>query len=67
MCMWKFNDENIFFDKLTAFQLANSRLLAEYWLIVHTFVKSTPPRAFSVSFNTLHVCYRYTEDVHVKV
>ena len=31
------------------------------------FVKSTPPRAFSVSINTLLVYYRHIEDVHVEV
>ena len=31
------------------------------------FVQSPPPRAFSVSFNTLQVCYRYTEYVKVDV
>ena len=30
------------------------------------FVKSTP-RAFRVSFNTLHVYYRHIEDVHEDV
>ena len=30
-------------------------------------VKSTPPRVFGVYLNTLQVCYRHTEDVHVEV
>ena len=34
-----------------------------YWIMVNSayFVKSTPT-AFSVSFNTLHVCYRHIKD-----
>ena len=31
------------------------------------FLKSTLPRSFSDHFNTLQICYRHIEEVHVEV
>ena len=50
--MWKFNDEKIIFVKLTAF--LNYQILDyfTYSILADSayFVKSTAPRAFTVSF-----------------
>ena len=52
MCMKNYNDEKIIFDKFTA--IFN---IAIFFTIAYTimdgsacFVKSTPPKAFSISF-----------------
>ena len=40
-----------------------------YWIMAYSayFVRSTPPRVFSLSFDTLQVYYRHIEDVHEQI
>ena len=71
MCMKNFNAEKIIFDKFTAFLTLPIIDHYVYRIMVDSayFLKSTPPRVFSVYYyfyiiNTLQVCYRHIEDVH---
>ena len=52
MCMKNYNDEKIIFDKFTAIFNIAIFLTIAYTIIVDSayFVKSTPPRAVSISF-----------------
>ena len=52
MCMKSYNDEKIIFDKFTAFFNIVIFDHCLYTIMVGSvqFVKSTPPRAFSISF-----------------
>ena len=52
MCMKNYNAEKIIFDKFTAFFNIAIFLTIAYTTMVGSayFVKSTPPRAFSISF-----------------
>ena len=62
MSMKNYNDEKIIFDKFTAFFNIVIFEHCLYTIMVGSayFVKSTPLRAFSVSF----ICSRYILDVH---
>ena len=51
MCMKNYNAEKIIFDKVTAF--FNFAIFFTIAHIQQCFVKSTPPRAFSISFHYL--------------
>ena len=53
MCMKNYDAEKIIFDKFTAFKCITEPFLTiAYTIMVGSayFVKSTPPRAFSISF-----------------
>ena len=62
MCMKNYNDEKIIFYKFTAIFNIAFFLTIAYTIMVGSacFVKSTPPRAFSISFQYFtDMCQRY--------
>ena len=59
MCMKKFNDETIIFDKLTT--------STSHIEVVHTLCNQLLLQHLVYPFNTLQVCYRHIEDVHEEV
>ena len=58
MCMKKYNAQKIILTNLQRFELHKLYMVNSGY-----FVKSTPPRGFSISF----VHYRHVEDMHEEV
>ena len=62
MCMKNYNDEKLISDKFTAIFNIRQFLTMAYTIMVGSacFVKSTPPRAFSISFQYFaDMCQRH--------